>query len=55
MEQQPSVWRVALGTMVGNIGCFLAYILLMCMLFALVSVMGGSLDSILRNIPGGLR
>ncbi len=55
MEQQPSVWRIALGTMVGNIGCLVAYILLVCMLVAVLTVMGGSLGSLLRNLPGGLQ
>ncbi len=55
MEQQPSVWRIALGTMVGNIGCLVAYALLVCMLVALVMVMGGINSPLLRNLPGGLR
>jgi hypothetical protein len=55
MEQQPSVWRIALGTMVGNIGCLIANVLLACMLFAVLTVMGGSLGSLLRNLPGGFR
>ncbi len=54
MEQQPSVWRIALGTMVGNIGCLVVYFLFICMILALLTVMGGgSVNSIFRNLPGG--
>jgi hypothetical protein len=53
MEQQPSVWRIALGTMTGNIGCLIAYLLFACVAFALLSLMGGSIGSILSRIVGG--
>ncbi len=55
MEQQPSVWRIALGTMVGNFGCLVVNLLLFCMLAVILTVMGGSMGSLLRNLPGGLR
>ncbi len=54
MEQQVSVWRVALGAMLGNIGCFVAYLLFSCIIIAVLMAMGGSLPSILRNLPAGL-
>ncbi len=55
MEEQPSVWRIALGTMLGNIGCFIVYLLFICMIFALLTVMGASIGNVFRSIPGGLR
>ncbi len=54
MEQQPSVWRIALGTMAGNIGCFIAYLLFACVALALLSLMGASMSSILSRIIGGV-
>ena len=46
MEQPTSVWRIAFGTVLGNFGCFVAYVLL--------SVMGGSINSIFSQIINGL-
>ena len=54
MEQPTSVWRIAFGTVLGNFGCFVAYVLLACTAFALLSVMGGSINSIFSQIINGL-
>ncbi len=53
--EQLSVWRIAMGTMLGNIGCMVAYLLFLCMIFALITVMGASVPALFRNLPGGLR
>ncbi len=55
MEQQLSVWRIALGTILGNIGCMVVYFLFICMIFALFTVMGASAPALFRNLPAGLR
>lgn len=43
MNQQPSVGQIALGTMLGNIGCFLLWLLFSCIGFFAISLMGGNL------------
>jgi hypothetical protein len=52
MGREPTVWQMALGTMVGNIGCFAGCLLSTCVLMALLSVMGMSLGSILKSVSG---
>jgi hypothetical protein len=54
MEREPSVWRIALGTMAGNIGCAIVYLLFSCVALALLSIMGGSISSIFSRVIGGL-
>ncbi len=54
MEQQLSVWRIAMGTMLGNIGCMVVYLLFLCIIFAFFTVMGASAPSLFRNLPSGL-
>ncbi len=52
MEPQPSVWRIALGAMLGNIGCLIANVLLFaCMMVLFLTVLGGSMAPLLRNLP----
>ncbi len=51
MQQPPSVWHIALGTMIGNIGCVILNALLACILFAILSVAGaGFMNQILSQL-----
>ncbi|MCL4489768.1 MAG: hypothetical protein M1132_11575 [Chloroflexi bacterium] len=51
MQQPTSVWHIALGTMVGNIGCMILNVLLACILAALLSFAGaGFLNQIMSQI-----
>ncbi len=51
MSQQPSVGKIALGAMLGNIGCLLLWFLFSCLSFLALSVLTpGLLSAISRNL-----
>ncbi len=51
MSQQPSVGQIALGTMLGNFGCLLLWLVFSCIGFFAVSLMGGNLlQQLQRNL-----
>lgn len=51
MEQRPSVWQIAVGTMIGNVGCLIMWALLSCIFFAVSALAGGGfLNQLLRQL-----
>ncbi len=49
MSQQPSVGQIALGTMLGNFGCFLLWLVLSCIGFFALNILGAGLWSELQR------
>ncbi len=51
----PTFWQTVFGTMLGNIGCFIAYIVLVVCLFVVFgAVLGPQIGNIFSRITSGL-
>jgi hypothetical protein len=51
MNQQPSIGQIALGTMLGNFGCFLLWLVFSCIGYVMLSVLGvGILGALQRGL-----
>jgi hypothetical protein len=59
MAQQPtygvssngkSIWQTALGVFLGNLGCFVLYLLFVCVSCVVLQIVGVSLTSLLGNL-----
>jgi hypothetical protein len=51
MSQQTGVGQIALGVMLGNLGCFLLWLIFACISFFVLNILGvGLLNTIQRNL-----
>jgi len=51
----PTFWQTVLGTMLGNLGCFLAYMfLVLCVVFLFSAVLGPQIGNVFSRITNGL-